>query len=106
MEKRKHPRFAIQCAISSSGDEIFEAGALANLSVGSCGVARKTNVYNGMHLALHINLPDQEDPLKVDQAAVRWAKDHEFGLEFITMWPEEEERLRRFVSTLETHTSH
>ncbi len=35
MEKRKHPRFAIQCAISSSGDKIFEAGAVANLSVGS-----------------------------------------------------------------------
>jgi len=35
MEKRKHPRFAIQCAISSSSDKIFEAGAVANLSVGS-----------------------------------------------------------------------
>ncbi len=106
MEKRKHPRFAIQCAISSSGDKIFEAGAVANLSMGSCGVARKTNVYNGMHLALHIYLPDQEDPLKVDQAAVRWAKDHEFGLEFISMRPEEQARLRHFVSTLETQLGH
>ncbi len=59
-----------------------------------------------MYLARQISLPGQEATLKIDQAAVRWAEDQQYGLEFITMRPEEEERLRRFVSTLETRPSH
>ena len=54
-----------------------------------------------MYLALQISLPGQEATLKVDQAAVRWAKKEKYGLEFMSMWPEEEERLHHLVSTLE-----
>ncbi len=54
-----------------------------------------------MYLALQISLPGQEATLKIDQAAVRWAKGQEFGLEFLIIGSEEEERLRRFLSTLE-----
>ncbi len=79
---------------------------MSDLSVGGCKVDTKASVYIGMYLPLRVYLPGQETPLKVDQAAVRWAKEQEFGLEFISMRPEEEERLRRFVSTLETRPSH
>ncbi len=74
--------------------------------MGGCQVDTKASVYIGMYLSLRIYLPGQETPLKVDQAAVRWAKEQEFGLEFISMRPEEEERLHHLVATLETGPSH
>ncbi len=83
-----------------------EAGAVSDLSTGGCKVVSEASLYIGMYLALEICPLGQEATLKVDQAVVRWASEEEFGLEFITMWPEEEERLRRFVSTLETGPSH
>ncbi len=59
-----------------------------------------------MYLALQISLPGQEATLKIDQAAVRWAEDQQYGLEFITMRPEEEERLRDVVGSLRAGQSH
>ncbi len=74
--------------------------------MGGCQVDTKTSVYIGMYLPVRLYLPGQEATLKVDQAAVRWAKKEKYGLEFMSMWPEEEERLRDVVSTLETGASH
>ncbi len=105
MEHRKHPRLPFQCQISFSRHETVEVGTVSNLAVGGCKVETEASVYIGMYLALQICLPGQEATLKVDQAAVRWAEDQQYGLEFISMRPEEEERLRHFVSTLETRPS-
>ena len=59
-----------------------------------------------MYLALRVALPDHAPPMEVTLAAVRWSKGQKFGLEFLRMQPEEQDRLRRFVRTLETATSH
>ena len=101
MEHRKHPRYQFQCEIWFPGKVESVAGTVSNLAVGGCKVEREGGVYIGMYLALQICLPGQEATLKVDLAAVRWAKGQEFGLEFLTIRSEEEERLRRFLSTLE-----
>ncbi len=105
MERRKHPRFLFQCEVWFPGEQISVACTLSNLSVRGCKLKSDASVYTGMYLALRVCLPGREATLQVDQAVVRWAKDHEFGLEFISMWPEEEEHLRHFVSTLETRPS-
>ena len=105
MERRKHPRAPFQCQISFSRQEMSEAGTVTNLSLGGCKVDSKASVYVDMYLTLQVYLPGHEIPLHVDQAVVRWLKEHEFGLEFISIWPEEQERLRRFVATLETSPS-
>ncbi len=79
---------------------------MTDLSLGGCKVDSKASVYIGMYLTLQVYLPGRETPLKVDQAVVRWTKEQEFGLEFSSMEPEQEERLRDVVSTLETGPSH
>jgi len=48
-------------------------------SVGGCKLATEASVYIGMYLTLRVYLPGQETPLKVDQAAVRWAKEQQYG---------------------------
>jgi len=55
---------------------------------------------------LRIFMPEQDAPVVVDRAQVRWTARGLFGLEFLAMQREEQARLRRFVSTLETGPSH
>ena len=101
MEQRKHRRYQFHCEIWFPGKEESVAGTVSNLAVGGCKVESEASVYISMYQALQICLPGQEATLKVDLAAVRWTKGQEFGLEFLTIRSEEEERLRRFLSTLE-----
>ncbi len=78
-----------------------------DISMGGCKVGSPTPVDTGTYLEMRIYIMGApEFPLKVDQAVVRWAKEQEFGIEFISFSPKEEERLRRFVITLETGQSH
>ena len=74
--------------------------------VGVCKVESEASVYIGMYLALQICLPGQEATLKVDQAAVRWAIERAFGLEFLRMRPQERERLHQFLETVEPGPRH
>ena len=108
MEQRKHLRFAIQLPIAFSGDDISGEGTVIDISKGGwhVTVASNHNVPTGTYLALRIELPDHAPPLKVELAAVRWSQGRNFGLEFLRMGDEEQARLHRFVSTLETNTPH
>ena len=106
MELRQSQRFPVQCPIAYLALNRTGVGTVSNLSRGGCKVASYTPADRRMYLELRIFLTgDPKSTTKVDLATVRWAQEQEFGLEFITMRPEEEERLRRFVSTLETGQS-
>ncbi len=105
-ERRRAARFPVQSTLDFLGPHAAGDGTVSDLSVGGCQVDTKASVYIGMYLPLRVYLPGQETSLNVDQAVVRWAKKEKYGLEFMSMWPEEEERLRDAVSTLETGPSH
>ncbi len=102
MEHREHPRYQFHCEIWFPGKVESVAGTVSNLSVGGCKVGSPTPVDTGTYLEPRIYImAAPEFPMKIDQAVVRWAKGQEYGLEFLTIGSEEEERLRRFLSTLE-----
>ena len=108
MDARKFGRFAVQCSITFSGDHIVGEGIVIDLSKRgwkATVVISSQSVRPGTYLKLRLYLPDQAAPIDVDWAAVRWAKGQEFGLEFLMMGWEEEERLRRFVDTLRQEPS-
>jgi len=52
-----------------------------------------------------LHLPDGKPPLEIKVALVRWSRGQQFGLKFLTMEPDQQARLRRFVSSLETGLS-
>jgi hypothetical protein len=56
------------------------------------------------YLQLNVQLLEEEDPVQVDLAAVRWSSATKFGVEFIKMHQDVGERLRQFVRLLETET--
>ena len=52
-------------------------------------------------MRLRIMMPDEEQPLEIKQAAVRWTSGQEFGLEFTFVEAEGELRLRHFVQAFD-----
>ncbi|MDA2911774.1 PilZ domain-containing protein [Nitrospiraceae bacterium AH_259_D15_M11_P09] len=102
MDKRQAPRFKVRLPIAFLGLDLTGEGTVVNLSLEGCGIESDQNVQQGKQLTLRIFMPDQDASVVVDRAQVRWTVRGLFGLEFLTIGSEEEERLRRFLSTLET----
>ena len=106
MELRRSPRVPLHCPITYYGTSLTGVGTVSDLSRGGCKVGSPTPVDTGTDLELHIYLTrESKFPIKVELAKVRWAMGRAFGLEFIRVQPEEQVRLRRFVSCLETSPS-
>lgn len=102
MEGRKHTRFAVQLPVSFSGDQVSDGGTILNVSAEGCAITSDRVSGTGTYLQLTMQLREREEPVQVDLAAVRWVSATRFGVEFIKIRQEEEERLRKFVKTLES----
>jgi hypothetical protein len=74
------------------------------LSAEGCAITSETVSGAAVYLQLAIRLREREEPVQVDLAAVRWSYATRFGVEFIRIHPEEGERLKRFVKSLESTT--
>lgn len=70
-------------------------GILVNLSLEGCRIKGAPPFPCGTRLRLQLWLPDQSQPVKVDLAAVRWVKENEFGVRFITLLPDAQARLKQ-----------
>jgi len=112
MELRKNLRFAVQLPLSFKSDKITGEGVVFNISLEGCGVVfnlslegcavgSDRSIRPGTYLQVYIQPYQQELPIEVELAVVRWSEGQEFGLEFIRIRAEEQDRLRRFVKTLE-----
>ncbi len=103
MDRRLAPRFKVHLPISCSGSSLIVEGIVVNLSLGGCTIESEQKVQRWKYLTLRIFMPDQDAPLVVDRAQVRSSRRRRLlVLEFLAMQPQEQARLRRFVSTLET----
>ncbi len=105
-ERRQFPHFWVQFPIS-----LFRVGVMIGdgtcyeLSVGGCTVESHANVGTGDHVALQLYLPDHQDPTTppmVELAAVNWNIQQKVGLEFISLASGDQQRLRQYVTTLQT----
>ena len=94
-QHRQFPRFTVQYKVSFSGEGIQGEGEVYNLSLGGCAVESETSVPKGEYLQLRIQLPTLPTPISVPLGAVRWAIRREFGVEFIRLPHEDQERLRQ-----------
>ncbi len=98
--KLRFPRHPARCCITFSGKAASGVGTLTNLTNIGCKVESAKGAPEGAELALRISLLDHETAINVDQAVVIWSKGREFGLRFIEMGAQAQERLRRFVHVL------
>ena len=102
MEGRKHIRFAVQLPVSFRGDQLSHGGTILNLSAEGCAITSETVADVAVYLQLTMQLREREEPVQIDLAAVRWSSATRFGVEFIKIRPEEEQRLKKFVTVLES----
>lgn len=110
LELRKRPRVHIlsSVVVSFSRVEVPESfagdmegqGTVVDLSPKGCGVLSDTAVEPGDHVSLSLSIPHQKSSITIDLATVRWARGGIFGLEFISLWPAAEERLRQTIASI------
>lgn len=101
MDNRKDPRFHVQFRSSfSSANIISGIGLLNDLSSNGCRIFSSTPVKPGTALALRIEVGAEEPPLHIKQVVVRWCRDGQFGVEFLSLAPEDWARLQLTVKEL------
>lgn len=104
MQERKHSRFAVQLPVLFSGDGLNGSGTILNLSQQGCAITSEVPAETGVYLGLSMRLREQEEPVQIEVAAVRWSAAARFGVEFIKLRFEAGERLKQFVKMLESRT--
>ncbi len=91
MDRRLAPRFKVHLPISCSGSSLIVEGIVVNLSLGGCTIDSEQKVQRWKYLTLRIFLPNQDAPLVVDRAQVRWSRRRRLlVLEFLAMQPQEQ----------------
>ena len=84
-----------------TGDLADLEGKAVDISMLGSSIASDTTVKKGTYQNLRFHLPQDKVPMKVELAVVRWAHGGKFGVEFIRMYEQEQERLKRLLKTLE-----
>jgi hypothetical protein len=105
-DARTVPRFPVQFRSSFTSTNVTGGeGSVVDLSVRGCRIESSTHTLSGTVLELRIYVSDHEAPLGIDQAIVRWTRGRFFGVEFVSLQPEEWVRLQQAVKGLEQRTS-
>ena len=105
---REHVRLRIQvpfaCSISRKGVSRWFAkdriglGVVYDVSMKGARVLSEAPIKPGDQVKVTLQLPKQLEPLAVERATVRWAKDQTFGLEFMHLTFTGALHLKRFIA--------
>jgi PilZ domain-containing protein len=96
--ERRGRRLAMNRRLFFFGYGEFEGEAtVLDISTNGCRATSSTEIKAGLSLKLSIFLQDQQWPVRVDEAVVRWVEGQSFGLEFVGIRPAQRERLRAIV---------
>lgn len=103
VERRKHVRFPVhfQSVLCIQSAPIKGEGIVLDISLGGCRIASEVALGSERDLELRIHLPDQDSPLVIERAVVRWARDEQFGAEFLQLPQGTRTRLRHAIENLE-----
>lgn len=98
MAERRGRRLSLSCRLFFFGEDDFEGEAtVLDLSTNGCRATSLTKVQAGMVFRLSLFLLDQQWPLRIDEALVRWVNGERFGLEFTGIRPAQRERVRSII---------
>lgn len=99
-EKRQQPRFTSQFRSTISGGHGEGQGRTLDLSVGGCMIESDLSVVVGASFECRIYVPGLDWPLRIDEAQVRWVKANTFGIQFLKIQSDEEEKLKQVITAL------
>ncbi|GKS57849.1 hypothetical protein YTPLAS18_13760 [Nitrospira sp.] len=108
LDLRRHPRVRVDapftCAVARKGIRSWwssdnrSLGVVFDVSMNGAKVLTESPVRPGERMSLTLNLPRQAAPTQVEVAAARWVAGPTMGVEFLSLSPESEWRLRKFLS--------
>ncbi|MCS6325824.1 MAG: PilZ domain-containing protein [Nitrospira sp.] len=88
----------MSCPIMFAGAPFIGEGLIHNLSETGCLIECERRVLEGSYVTARLLLPDHVRALVIELAAIRWVREHCFGIEFLRVPAEDRSRLRRFLS--------
>ena len=97
MVRRGNVRYAVQSPVAFVLDGTAGQGEIFNLSRGGCAIESDLGAASGDPVSLQITVPNQPKPISVELGKVRWATRREFGVEFLVVTGEAQERLDNFL---------
>ncbi|MCE3222869.1 MAG: hypothetical protein K0S58_1049 [Nitrospira sp.] len=97
MQPRYSRRVMVECSAMFAGESVVAEGRVLDLSLPGCLLESREKMSAGEYVKLRLFLPDDQAPLQVPLAAVRWVQGVRIGLEFIRTSEREQRRLDRFV---------
>ena len=99
--ERRGRRLEMNRRLFFFGDGEFEGEAkVLDISTNGCKATSLTELKVGLSLKLSLFLQDQQWPLRIDHAVVRWVDGQCFGMEFTGIRPAQRERLRLMLTKL------
>ena len=102
MVTRKHPRFPVSLSSTLVHQNHFRhTGSVRDLSAKGCRVESLISPFTGMQIAIQLHIPDESQPIVIDNATVRWSGSAGIGIEFLTIAAPQQDRLRLMIKQLQ-----
>ena len=98
--------FSLLYSGMDAGQMLIGDGIVTNLSPGGIGIRGNRSVTPGMEMALFVDLPGVEEPLRIAQSRVSWVAGRRFGVELGTLNLEEKNHLQFFLWDRVTSSDH
>ncbi|HJT22674.1 MAG TPA: PilZ domain-containing protein [Nitrospira sp.] len=103
MVTRKFKRFPVSFPSTLvHKDQFRHKGSIEDLSAKGCRVKSLISPFTGMQVTVLLYVPDEVQPITIENAAIRWCGSHGIGMEFLTVAKPEQDRLGLFIRRLET----
>ena len=102
MEQRKYQRFTDSSLVTFSSETTKGEGRLDNLSLGGAAILSDSPISRGEYVTMTITCSAQAGAIEIELAPVRWVKAGSFGVEFIRIAPDSQERLKQYLNALES----
>jgi hypothetical protein len=97
-EQRRGERIPVHVPVMFEGEGCTGQGSTFNVSTWGCAVESRIPMPAGLYVGVSFSLPDRRPPLEVELAAVRWSRSNQFGMEFLSITPENRNRLEEFLA--------
>ncbi|BFU96701.1 MAG: protein of unknown function [Nitrospira sp.] len=94
-DPRSHTRIPVRvsgCFAFGSGGWV--EGIVVDLAAGGCRIETRARIQPPSYLQLILTASTEDLPISIDLAVVRWVKEGQVGVRFLSLQTEQQERLR------------
>jgi len=99
-DRREFHRLPTSFPVIFAGDGIEGRGKVTDIAMGGCGIQTDADLAPGTSVRVSLYLSIDHDPVNVDVAVIRTARQNRVGVEFLEVRPSDRERLQSFVHAL------